>query len=115
VQLRGSTNINHYTEWLSQRKRKAAEYVGLPALCGTKTQEWTAKINSRGCPARSTHKVDLQSCFSPQHNVYKQGKVCDIYFECVKDDIQFDGVLSADEVIYLACVGERDEDQDGYN
>ena len=36
-----------------------------------------------------------------------------IYLEGVKNDIQFDGVLSADGVIYLACVGERDEYQDG--
>jgi hypothetical protein len=38
-----------------------------------------------------------------------------MYFEGVKDDIQFDSVLSANGVIYLACVGERDEYQDGDN
>jgi hypothetical protein len=31
------------------------------------------------------------------------------YFKCVKYDIQFDGVLSAYGVIYLACISERDE------
>jgi hypothetical protein len=33
----------------------------------------------------------------------------DMYFECVEDNIQFDSVLAANGVIYLACVGERNE------
>lgn len=35
-----------------------------------------------------------------------------MYFERVEDDIQFNSVLSTNEVIYLACVGEWDEDED---
>lgn len=90
-------------------------------VCGVTGTLWdkNSRVDRENKQSRMSCPIDAQSrsaiFFSPQHNVYKQGKVCDIYFECVKDDIQFDGVLSADKVIYLACVGERDEDQDGYN
>jgi hypothetical protein len=110
-------NIDHYTVWPSQRKRKAEESARLQALCAIKTQESTAKTDNLGYPVQLMHKDDLQSIQHREIKVrtdrYQRRKYTDIYFEGVKDDIQFDGVLSADGVIYLACVGERDEYQDG--
>lgn len=38
-----------------------------------------------------------------------------MYFECVKDDIQFDGVLPTNGVIYLACICEGNKYQNGDN
>jgi hypothetical protein len=35
------------------------------------------------------------------------------YFECVENDIQFDSVLAADEMIYFARVSERVQYQNG--
>jgi len=42
-------------------------------------------------------------------------KCVDMYFERIEDDIQFDGVLPANKMIYFACVGEGDEDEDRNN
>jgi hypothetical protein len=64
------------------------------------------------------HKVDLQSISHSKKvrtDIYRQEEYVDMYFEGIKDDIQFDSVLSADEVIYLACIGEGHEYQNGYD
>jgi hypothetical protein len=34
------------------------------------------------------------------------------YFEGIEDDIQFDGILSTDGVVYFACVGKRIKQED---
>jgi hypothetical protein len=63
------------------------------------------------CPIEAQRRSAIY--FTVRIDSKKQGKYIDMYFECVKDDIQFDGVLSTDGVVYLACIGEGDKYKDG--
>jgi hypothetical protein len=85
--------------------------------CTSSIPEWTAKINSQEYLVQSMRKGDPRSIAKPQkHRKFKitssNTKNKCTHFECVEYDIQFDGVLSADGVINLACVGKRNEDED---